>query len=154
MARFVDLVAVEGPDKGMRYSVEEGTYRVLARAADDSHSTLQMTPEGDRALDKEAQARVDELFGRANNGQGADSDTPRASRSRTGFRKRGPDIVLKDGSVSRTHALVFVDKEIVSVADLMSTNGTKVNGAIVADVDLKEGDVIHVGKTKLKMEEG
>lgn len=145
MARFVDLVAVEGPDKGMRYSVEEGTYRVLARASDDSQSTLQMTPEGDRALDKEAQARVEELG----------LITPdRAGRSRTGFRKRGPDIVLKDGSVSRTHALVFVDKDTVSVADLMSTNGTKVNGGVVADVDLKEGDVVHVGKTKLKIEEG
>src|SRR5690349_466231 len=125
MARFVDLVAVEGPDKGMRYSVEEGTYRVLARASDDSQSTLQMTAEGDRALDKEAQARVEELGLITGSGTG----DGRAGRSRTGFRKRGPDIVLKDGSVSRTHALVFVDKDTVSVADLMSTNGTKVNGA-------------------------
>jgi pSer/pThr/pTyr-binding forkhead associated (FHA) protein len=146
MARFVDLLAVEGPDKGMRYSIEEGTYRVLARSQDDSQSTLQMTPDGDRALDQAAQARVDELFGAGENA--------RAGRSRTGFRKRGPDIVLKDGTVSRTHALVFVDKEIVSVADLMSTNGTKVNGSLVEDVDLKEGDVIHVGKTRLRIEEG
>lgn len=145
MARFVDLVAVEGPDRGMRYSVEEGTYRVLARSQDDSQSTLQMTADGDRALDKEAQARVDEL---------GLTNSERAGRSRTGFRKRGPDIVLKDGSVSRTHALVFVDKDSVSVADLMSTNGTKVNGSVVKDVDLKEGDVVHVGKTKLKIEEG
>ena len=143
MARFVDLVAVEGPDKGMRYSIEEGTYRVLARAQDDSTSTLQMTPDGDRALDKEAQQKVDEMFSGRSPG-----------RARTGFRKRGPDIVLKDGSVSRTHALVFVDKDVVSLADLMSTNGTKVNGGLVSDVDLREGDVVHVGKTRLKVEEG
>ena len=145
MARFVDLVAVEGPDKGMRYSIEEGTYRVLARHQDDAQSTLQMTADGDRALDREAQARVDELG--LTHGE-------RAGRSRTGFRKRGPDIVLNDGSVSRTHALVFVDKDSVSVADLMSTNGTKVNGGVVKDVDLNEGDVIHVGKTRLRVEEG
>lgn len=143
MARFVDLLAVEGPDKGMRYSVEEGTYRVLARSQDDSQSTLQMTPEGDRALDKEAQARVDELF-----------NSRASGRSRTGFRRRGPDVVLKDGSVSRTHAMVFVDKDTVSVADLMSTNGTKVNGSVVADLDLREGDVIQIGKTRLRIEEG
>ncbi len=145
MARFVDLVAVEGPDKGMRYSIEEGTYRVLARAQDDSTSTLQMTPDGDRALDKEAQQRVDDVFACRSLASG---------RARTAFRKRGPDIVLKDGSVSRTHALVFVDKASISLADLMSTNGTKVNGGLVSDVDLQEGDVVHVGKTRLRIEEG
>lgn len=150
MARFVDLVAVEGPDKGMRYSIEEGTYRVLARAQEDSQSTLQMTPEGDRALDREAQQRVDELFSGRTSADGGRS----AGRARTGFRKRGPDIVLKDGSVSRTHALVFVDKDSISLADLMSTNGTKVNGGLVSDVDLREGDVVHVGKTRLRIEEG
>ena len=134
MARFVDLVAVEGPEKGMRYTVEEGTYRVLARAADERSSTLQMTPEGDRALDIEQERLV--------------------GTTRAHMKKRGPDIALRDGSVSRTHALVFVDKASVSVVDLMSTNGTKVNGAIVRDVDVKNGDVIHIGKTKLKVEPG
>lgn len=143
MPRFVDFVAVEGPDRGMRYTVEEGTYRVLARAQDDSTSTIQMTPEGDRLLDTEARARAEQLFAR----HGGD-------RSRTAFRKRGPDIVLKDGSVSRTHALIFVDKDAVSVADLMSTNGTRVNGAGISDVDVREGDVIHLGKTRLRVEEG
>jgi hypothetical protein len=142
MARFVDLVAIEGPDKGMRYTVEEGTYRVLARAADERSSTLQMTPEGDRALDIEQEKLLDDVF------------RARSSGTRTQMKKRGPDIVLRDGSVSRTHALVFVDKGNVSVVDLMSTNGTKVNGANVRDVDVKEGDVVHIGKTKLKIEDG
>ena len=141
MSRFVDLVAIEGPEKGMRYSIEEGTYRVLARAQDERNSTLQMTPEGDRAFDREQEKLVDELMARSRG-------------PRTHMKKRGPDIVLKDGSVSRTHALVFVDKESTSVADLMSTNGTKVNGAVVKDVELKPGDVIHIGKTKLKVEDG
>lgn len=139
MARFVDLVAVEGPDKGMRYTVEEGTYRVLARVSDEQSSTLQMTPDGDRALDKEQEALVDDVL---------------SARTRTGARKRGPDVVLRDGSVSRTHALVFVEKKSASVVDLMSTNGTKLNGALVKDVDIKVGDVIHIGKTKLRVEDG
>ena len=136
MARFVDLVAVEGPDKGMRYTVEEGTYRVLARAADERSSTLQMTPEGDRALDREQEQLVDDVFQRRQS------------------KKRGPDIVLRDGSVSRTHAMVFVEKKAASVVDLMSTNGTKLNGTLVKDVDIKAGDVIHIGKTKLRVEDG
>jgi len=149
MARFVDLVAVEGPDRGMRYTVEEGSYRVLARAQDDSSSTVQMDTDGARALDKATQARADEALG----GPGAIGGG-RGDRARTAFRKRGPDIVLKDGSVSRTHALVFVERDAVSVADLMSTNGTRVNGDTIRDVDLREGDVIHLGKTKLRVEEG
>ncbi len=144
MARFVDFVAVEGPDRGMRYTVEEGSYRVLARAQDDSTSTIQMTPEGDRLLDKQAQSRAEQLFARHES----------SDRSRTAFRKRGPDIILKDGSVSRTHALIFVDKDAISVADLMSTNGTRVNGTGINDTDLREGDVIHLGKTRLRVEEG
>ena len=139
MARFVDLVGVEGPDKGMRYTIEEGTYRVVARMSDERQSTLQMTPDGDRALDREQEQLVDEYF---------------ATRTRTQFKKRGPDIVLRDQSVSRTHAMIFVDKDGASLVDLMSTNGTKLNGSPVRDVPLKPGDVIHVGKTKLRVEDG
>jgi pSer/pThr/pTyr-binding forkhead associated (FHA) protein len=133
VARFVDLVAIEGPDKGMRYTVEEGTYRVLARISDDKASTLQMTVDGDRSLDREQE----QLVG-----------------TRTGKKRRGADIVLRDSSVSRTHALVVVEKTGASVVDLMSTNGVKVNGNMVKDTDLKPGDVIHIGKTKLKVEDG
>jgi pSer/pThr/pTyr-binding forkhead associated (FHA) protein len=139
MARFVDLVATEGPDKGMRYSVEEGTYRVVARMADERQSTLQMTPDGDRALDREQEQLVDQYL---------------ANRTRTQFKKRGPDIVLRDQSVSRTHAMIFVDKDGASLVDLMSTNGTKLNGNAVRDVALREGDVIHIGKTKMRVEDG
>lgn len=129
----------------MRYTIEEGSYRVLARAQDDSTSTVQMTPDGARLLDRAAEGRAEELFARR---------SPGADRSRTAFRKRGPDIILRDTSVSRTHALVFVAADAISVADLMSTNGTRVNGSSIADVDLQGGDVIHLGKTKLRVEEG
>lgn len=142
MARFVDLVAIEGPEKGMRWSVEEGAYRVIARSEDERNSTLQMTPDGDRALDKDQAQLVDSWF------------QARGSQTRRGFKKRGPDIVLRDSSVSRTHALVFVDKDGASIVDLMSTNGTKVNDKPVRDVDVAAGDVVWVGKTKLRIEDG
>ena len=141
MARFVDLVAVEGPDRGMRFTVEEGSYRVIARAPDAQASTLQMTPDGDRALDVEQERLLEQL-------------AKKSGRSRTAFRRRGPDVVLRDGSVSRTHAMVFVDRDAVSCADLMSTNGTRVNGAVINDVALQPGDIIHVGKTRLRLEDG
>ena len=142
MARFVDLVAVEGPEKGMSYSIEEGSYRVLARASDERTSTLQMTPDGERALDRDQQQRVDAILNARQRG------------TRTHLKKRGPDIFLRDSSVSRTHALIFVDKSFASVVDLMSTNGTRVNGDPVTDKDVLAGDIIHVGKTKLRVDDG
>ncbi len=142
MARFVDLVVVEGPDQGMKYTIEEGAYRVVGRAGDPTDSTVHLTKEGDRLLDADQQALVDQLV------------TSRSARgARTRFRTRGADILIDDESVSRSHAVVFADREGVSVADLMSTNGTKVNGTPVGDVDLQSGDVLHVGQTKFKVED-
>ena len=143
MSRFIDLVAIEGLDRGMRYAIDEGTYRVLARAPDERTSTHQMTSEGDRSLDVEQEELLERILARRS-----------AGRSRTAYRKRGPDIVLRDQSVSRTHALVFCEATSVSVVDLMSTNGTRVNGASIKDVELVPGDVIHLGKTKLRIDEG
>lgn len=137
MAGFVDLLIIEGPDVGMRFSIESGTYRVIGRQGDPSDSTVQMTREGDRALDPDQQAVVDQVTARS---------------VRTRFRKRGADILVDDTSVSRTHAAVFVDEAGVSVADLMSTNGTKVNGAPILDTDLAAGDVLQVGKSKFKID--
>jgi hypothetical protein len=143
MSRFVDLEVISGPDQGMRYTIEGGTYRVLGRAGDDAESTLQMNHDGDRALDSDQKAVVEGML------------DARASRGvRTRFRKRGADILLGDGSVSRTHALVFVDDATISVADLMSTNGTKVNGALIQDVDVQPGDVVQVGQSKMKIVDG
>lgn len=143
MARFVDLEVVSGPEEGMRYTVESGTYRVLGRAGDDTESTVQMNREGDRVLDSDQQAVVEGML---------DARADRGVRTR--FKRRGPDILLHDGSVSRTHALIFVDESGISVADLMSTNGTRVNGAHVHDVDVLPGDVVQVGQSKLRVCEG
>lgn len=127
----------------MRFTIEFGTYRVLGRAGDPTNSTLQMTHDGDRALDTDQLAVVDSVLdGRASRGV------------RTRFKKRGADVLLQDQGVSRTHAMVFADADGVSVADLMSTNGTKVNGAPISDVDMHPGDVIQIGKTKLALQEG
>ena len=135
MTLFIDLLVIEGSDKGMRYTVEAGTYRVIGRSGDQSDSTIHLTRDGDRFLDADQQALVEEMF------------QSRASRClRTRIRRRGSDILIDDTSVSRTHAVVFADTEGVSVADLMSTNGTKVNGTPIHDMDLQPGDVIQIGK--------
>lgn len=62
---------------------------------------------------------------------------------------------LHDDGVSRTHAMVFLDERgQASIADLMSTNGTVVNGHRVEDCDLNPGDVLRLGGTRLRLTGG
>ena len=61
-------------------------------------------------------------------------------------------IVVEDANVSRRHAEVRRDGPDVVVADLGSTNGTRVNGAQVQTRRLTDGDEITVGRTSLRFE--
>ncbi|HSH60151.1 MAG TPA: DUF3662 and FHA domain-containing protein [Acidimicrobiales bacterium] len=62
------------------------------------------------------------------------------------------EVVLADDSVSRRHAEVRRQGSQIVVADLGSTNGTKVNGERVAERVLDDGDVITVGNASLRFE--
>ena len=66
------------------------------------------------------------------------------------------DLVLSgDDFASARHARIEVRGDGVWVQDLESTNGTYVNGARVAGAQrLDPGDVLRVGETDLRVEEG
>jgi hypothetical protein len=61
-------------------------------------------------------------------------------------------VVLSDPNVSRRHAEVRRQGNDVVVADLRSTNGTRVNGVPVNETALADGDEISVGSTALRFE--
>jgi len=61
-------------------------------------------------------------------------------------------VVLNDQNVSRRHAEIRRSGSDVVVADLRSTNGTKVNGSPVSERVLEDGDDITVGTTTLRFE--
>jgi adenylate cyclase len=62
------------------------------------------------------------------------------------------DIVVKDFGVSRHHAKVMVDGDMCRVVDLKSKNGTHVNGVLVLEAFLNEGDEISLGKFYLRFQ--
>jgi hypothetical protein len=62
------------------------------------------------------------------------------------------DIVLADPNVSRRHAEVRPRGDGFEIADLGSTNGTRVNGVGVKERLLDDGDEITVGGTKIRFE--
>jgi hypothetical protein len=62
------------------------------------------------------------------------------------------EIVLADPSVSRTHAVVDGSGARAVVRDLRSTNGTFVNGRRVDQHELRDGDELALGNTRLRFE--
>ncbi len=135
------VAAPRADDVGQVFVMAPGTWRVVGRAATAGEATVQLTRTGERALDADRQQLVNRTVGATHR--------VRASQAN----RRAPDVDLQDDGVSRTHAMVFVDPEgAASVVDLMSTNGTMVNGRDVQDADLQVGDAVVVGGTSLKLE--
>ena len=62
------------------------------------------------------------------------------------------EITVADPNVSRRHAEIRVEDGRAQVADLGSTNGTKVNGAPISTHPLSDGDTITVGLTTIRFE--
>lgn len=58
-----------------------------------------------------------------------------------------------DAAVAKLHAVLDVGDDGVSVLDLGSTRGTRVNGATVRRAALRAGDAIAIGGTTLTLEE-
>lgn len=64
-------------------------------------------------------------------------------------RSQRADVLLGDDSVSRTHALLWIDSGGTWLRDLASSNGTTVNGTFIGDiVALRDGDVIGFGTAR------
>lgn len=63
------------------------------------------------------------------------------------------EVMVSDPNVSRRHAEVRPAARGYVVADLGSTNGTRVNGAVITGLhQLADGDTISVGATSLRFE--
>jgi len=69
-------------------------------------------------------------------------------------RDRSCDVALADAEVSRKHARLETAAGVVYVRDLESRNGTFLNGLrLESAVELREGDEIDVGTTRLIVEQ-
>ena len=64
----------------------------------------------------------------------------------------GCDVVVEDRSVSKAHAIVFNYLSRPAVFDLLSHNGTKVNGHRVSFATLHADDVLTLGSVDLKVQ--
>lgn len=69
-------------------------------------------------------------------------------------RAKGADLVIDAALVSRVHCRLEAGKDGVDVTDLVSTNGTFVNGKRVERATLVTGDTLRVGRVELRLERG
>jgi hypothetical protein len=67
---------------------------------------------------------------------------------------RGNAIALPVRGVSRRHAELSVEAGVVTVSDLGSRNGVRVNGVLVQAARLRPGDELQVGPVRLRLEGG
>ena len=59
------------------------------------------------------------------------------------------DIRLDDHTVSARHAIIVARGERLRILDDRSTNGTVVNGRRVDEAELRDGDVVVLGRVVL-----
>ena len=65
------------------------------------------------------------------------------------------DVVLDDVHCSRRHLEIHNSGDVCVLRDLESTNGVLLNGQrVVADCQLREGDIVELGMTRLRFHSG
>ncbi len=65
---------------------------------------------------------------------------------------RGPDNVIRieDSTISHHHATIQINGNEVTLRDLNSTNGTRVNGQRITEAKLAQGDTVRFGRVELR----
>ncbi len=137
------LAVTAGPNEGDSVRLEVGSCRLVGRHLSEAETML-IDRDGNRLLDNNAADLVTKHL---------KDKSPVADKGGAGFSanafERGPDIIFKDDSISRAHAMIFFDKGGLGVIDLASTNGTFLNSERVGSSIVKDGDVITVGKSDM-----
>lgn len=129
------------------FYLEDGTCKVIGRPPGDPNKTTVTHMDLPLVLDENTKGLVQQYI-RKQFGMLADTNPSQE----LGHFRRTTDVIVEDSSVSRLHAIVFYDGNIVGVLDLVSKNGTFVNGQEVESRILKPGDMIEIGDTTIVYE--
>jgi len=140
---------ISGPDENLVFHIEQGTCRAIGRAAADPNKTAVFNVDIALALDDGTKSLILQYIGRQFQKSGAEFQ---GGGERLGAFRRAPDVVLSDPSLSRLHAMVFSDGENIAILDLVSKNGTYVNGREIESRMLARGDTVELGDTTIAFE--
>ena len=138
-----------GSDENMTFQIEQGTCRAIGRGSVDPNRTSVFNVDLTLALDDGMRSLILQYIARQFRQAGA---AQQSQGERFGQFRRAADVVLTDSSLSRLHAMVFSDASGIGVLDLVSKNGTFVNGQEVESRVLSRADVIELGETTIVFE--
>lgn len=127
------------------FYLEQGSCKVVGRPPADPNKTSVMHMDLPLILDESTKGVIQHYI-RKQFRQLSETST---AHDEIGHFRRTPDIIIDDSAVSRLHAMVFFDGRTVGVLDLVSKNGTFVNGQEVESKVLKPGDMIEIGGTNI-----
>jgi uncharacterized protein YbaR (Trm112 family) len=137
---------IDGPNKGLAFHLDRLTCKAIGRSMADPNKTTIFNIDVSLALDEGTKGLIQHYISRQF------KDPKAANNEVTGSFKRTSDVVLDDLSISRLHAMVFYGEAGVGVLDMVSKNGTFVNGEEIESRLLKKGDAIEIGETKIIFE--
>lgn len=138
---------IAGPDTNLSFQLVKGACRAIGRATVDPNKTQVFNVDIALELDESTKRLVLEYIGKQFKKSGQVEGT-----SRVGSFRRVSDVILSDSSLSRLHAMFFHDDIGIAVLDLVSKNGTFVNGKEIESRILSRGDVIEMGETTITFE--
>ncbi|MBI5299089.1 MAG: FHA domain-containing protein [Deltaproteobacteria bacterium] len=141
---------VQGPDESMTFDLKSGTCRAIGRSSQDTTKTTVLNVDWALSLDEETKSLVLQYISQQFRKPQATQEAAHADQ--LGAFKRAPDVVLKDQTLSRLHAMIFFDDIGIGILDLVSKNGTFVNAEEIESRLLKKGDTIELGETKIIFE--
>lgn len=139
------IYIAEGKNKGLEVSLPLGGCRAIGRSLDDMESTQVFDSSGIVGLDDNTKQLV--LTYVTKQFQASQQDVA----GDIGAFRRMPDISLSDSAVSRLHAMVFHGPNGVGILDLVSKNGTFVNGAEIESKFISSEDVVTIGSSKIRI---
>ncbi len=149
----VQFRAIAGPDNGSKFQLDLGTCRAMGRAVGDPNKTSVLNVGLAISLDEETKGLVLQYIGQQfRRSPRSEKEAEDSVTGRLGAFKRGPDVILKDQALSRLHAMIFYDEMGIGILDLVSKNGTFINGEEVESRLLKKGDTLELGETKIVFE--
>ncbi len=145
--RIAIFEVTEGKNKGMVVKLPLGTCKAIGRSLDDINKTQVFSMDFTMSLDDMTKKLIMNYIAKRSDQV---SSAPReVSGDFIGSFKRLPDLILDDPAISRLHAMMFHDGAGAGILDLVSRNGTFVNGEEIESRTLQDGDLVEVGGSKL-----
>lgn len=145
--RMAVFEIAEGKNKGQVVKLPVGTCKAIGRSLDDVNKTQVFSMDFTMSLDDMTKKLIMNYIAKKSP-EGTSSAKP-PSEDAIGSFKRLPDLVLDDPAISRLHAMLFHDSSGAGILDLVSRNGTFINGEEVESKTLQDGDLVEVGSSKL-----